>query len=118
MIKNLEEFQTIGKDQFDASVASATAVSTGIQTIATEVADFSKKSFEESTAVWEKALASKSLDKAVDIQTTYAKSAYEAYVGQLTKIGELYMSTAKEAYKPFEAQIAAFSGKVAQKKAS
>ncbi len=118
MIKNFENFQSIGKDQLDASVASATAVSSGLQSIATELTDFSKKSFEEGKAVWEKALASKSLDKAVDIQTTYAKSAYEAYVGQLTKIGELYMSTAQEAYKPFEAQIAEFSGKVAQKKAS
>jgi hypothetical protein len=36
----------------------------------------------------------------------------------MTKIGEIYMSAAKEAYKPFEAQIAELSGKVAGKKAS
>jgi phasin family protein len=118
MMKNFEDFQSVGKEQFDAAVASATALTKGMQTIATELADYSKKSFEDGSAVFEKALAAKSLDKAVDIQTSYAKSAYEAYIGQMTKIGEIYMSAAKEAYKPFESQIAELSGKVAGKKAS
>ncbi len=118
MIKNIEDFQSMGKEQFDASVASATAMSKGFQSIATEMADFSKKSFEEGTAAMEKAFAAKSLDKAVEIQTAYAKSAYESYVGQMTKLGELYVDAAKEAYKPFESQFAEFTGKVAPKKAS
>lgn len=118
MMKNFEEFQAIGKTQFDASVASATAFTKGMQTIATEFADYSKKSFEEGAAVVEKAAAAKSLDKAFEIQSDYAKSAYEGYVGQLSKIGELYMTIAKETYKPFEGQFAEIVGKAATKKAS
>ena len=83
---------------------AATALTKGFQEIATEVADYSRKSFEESTAVVEKAFAAKSFDKAIEVQTDFAKGAYEAYVGQIAKIGEMYMNTAKEAYKPFEGQ--------------
>lgn len=118
MMKNFEEFQTLGKNQFDASVASATAFTKGLQTIATEFADYSKKSFEEGAAVVEKAAAAKSLDKAFEIQSDYAKSAYEGYVGQLNKMGELYMNVAKEACKPFEGQFAEIVGKVPANKAS
>jgi phasin family protein len=118
MIKNFDEFQSVGKEQFDAAVASATALTKGLQSIATEMADYSKKSFEDGSAVMEKAMAAKSLDKAMDIQTTYAKSAYESYVSQLNKIGELYMDAAKEAYKPFESQFAGFTAKASAKKAS
>lgn len=111
MIKDFDQFQAIGKDNFEASVAAATALTKGFQEIATEVADFSRKSFEESTAVVEKAFAAKSLDKALEVQSDYAKGAYEAYVGQMTKIGEIYMNAAKEAYKPFEGQFSQFTGK-------
>ncbi len=111
MIKDFDQFQTIGKDNFEATVASATALTKGFQEIATEVADFSRKSFEDSTAVVEKAFAAKSVDKALEVQTDFAKGAYEAYVGQMTKIGEMYMNAAKEAYKPFEGQFAQFTGK-------
>lgn len=118
MMKNFEDFQSVGKDQLDAAVASATAMTKGMQTIATELADYSKKSFEDGSAVLEQAMAAKSLDKAVEVQTTYARTAYEAYVGQMSKIGEIYMNAAKEAYRPFEAQIAGLSGKATGKKSS
>ena len=69
MMKNFEDFPAFGKQQFDASVASATAFTKGMQNIATEVAEYSKKSFEDSAAVVEKAAAAKSLDKAFEIQS-------------------------------------------------
>ena len=103
MMKSFEEFQTIGKDGLEAYVASATALTKGLQTIAQEVAEYSRKSFEKGTEAMERASAAKSFDKAVEVQQAYAKEAYEAFVGQISKFGELYAATAKEAYKPFEA---------------
>lgn len=111
MMKSFEEFQTFGKDGFEAYVASSTALTKGFQSMAQEAADFSRKAFEKSTAAFEKASAAKSLDKALEVQQAYAKESYEAMVAQMTKMGELYVATAKEAYKPFEAGLAAFGVK-------
>jgi hypothetical protein len=111
MMKSFEEFQSFGKDGFEAYVASSTAVTKGMQTIAQEAADFSRKAFEKSTAAFEKASAVKSFDKAIEVQQAFAKESYEAFVAQMTKFNELYMATAKEAYKPFEAGLAAFGVK-------
>jgi hypothetical protein len=106
MMKNLEDMQKMGKDSMDATMKSFGTLSKATQAIAAEVADYSKKSFEESTKVVEKLLGAKSLDKAIEIQADYAKTAYEGFVAQATKIGELYADLAKETYKPFEAYMA------------
>ena len=105
MIKNMEDVQKMSKDSMDATMKSLGTLSKATQAIATEVADYSKKSFEDGSKVMEKLLGAKSLDTAVQIQTDYAKTAYEGFVAQATKMGELYADLAKETYKPFEAYV-------------
>jgi hypothetical protein len=111
MIKSFEEFQTLGKDGFEAYATSANALTKGLQAIAQETADFSRRSFERSSEAIERAVASKSFDKALEVQQGYAKEAYEAFVGEWSKLGELYLATAKEAYRPFESSFAAYGFK-------
>jgi len=101
MVK-FEDFQVYGKEQFDAAVVAAGTFTKGLQAIASAVSDYSKKSFEDGSAFVEKLATVKSLDKAIEAQTDYAKSAYERLVAESTKIGELYADLAKEAYKPVE----------------
>ena len=106
MLKNFEDFQKLGKDNMDTCMKQFGTVSKGWQAIATEFADYSKKSFEQGSATLEKLLGAKSLEKAIEIQSDYVKTAYEGFVAQATKMGELYTDLAKETYKPFEGMIA------------
>jgi hypothetical protein len=105
MLKNFDDMQKYGKDHMDTTMKAWGHVSKGVQAIAAETADYSKKSFEEGSAALEKLLGAKSLEKAIEIQTAYAKTAYEAFVAQATKMGELYAELAKETYKPFETLV-------------
>jgi hypothetical protein len=102
MFANLEALQKQGQENFDVAMKSAAAVSKGLQDIAKETVDYSRKSFETSSAAAEKLFATKSLEKAFEVQSEYAKSAYEAFVTQANKVGSIYADIAKEAYKPFE----------------
>jgi phasin family protein len=106
MLTNFDDFQKLGKDNMDVCMKQFGTVSKGWQAIATEFADYSKKSFEEGTATLEKLLGAKSLEKAIEIQSAYAKSAYETFVAEATKMSELYTDLAKESYKPLEGMIA------------
>jgi hypothetical protein len=106
MLTNFDDFQKLGKENMDVAMKQFGTVSKGWQAIATEFADYSKKSFEEGSAALEKLLGAKSLDKAIEIQSAYAKSAYETFVAEATKMGELYTDLAKESYKPFEGLVA------------
>jgi phasin family protein len=105
MVKNFEDMQKLGKDNMDATLTSLGALSKGFQTIAVEIADYTRKSFEDSTAAAEKLFGAKSIDKAIEVQSDYLKTAYEQFVAQATKVGELYAGIAQEAYKPFESTM-------------
>ena len=112
-MKNFENVQTLGKEGFDAFVASATAMTKGYQTLAQEVAEFSRKAVEQTTANFEKVVAARSFERVVEVQQLAAKETYESSVANATKLGELYTAAAKEAYKPYEANLAGFGFKPA-----
>ena len=44
-----EEFQRVGRDGFDAAVSSFAEVNKGLQAIAAELTDYSRKTFEDGT---------------------------------------------------------------------
>ncbi len=106
MMKNFDEVQKIGKESMDVTMKSFSVISKGFQAIAVEMADYSKKSFEEGTAVVEKLIGAKTLEKAIEIQADYLRSVYEGFVAQSAKIGELYANLAKDAIKPYESLVA------------
>ena len=93
--------QQNGKEQIDASETSSNAFPGGFQAIATAYGDYTKKSFEDTRSFVEKLQGVKSFDKAIEIQTEFAKSAFETFVAESQKIGALYGDLAKQAYKPF-----------------
>jgi phasin family protein len=106
MVKNFEDMQKFGKDNMDATMKSIGAASKGFQAIAAEFTNYSKKSFEDGTAAVERLLGAKTLEKAIEVQSDYVKTAYEGFVAEATKLGELYADLAKESYKPFEGYLA------------
>jgi hypothetical protein len=90
-----------GKEQIDAADASTNAFPGGFQAIATAYGDYTKKSLEDTKSFLEKLSDVRSFDKAVEVQTEFAKSAFETFVRESQKIGALYGDLAKQAYKPF-----------------
>jgi hypothetical protein len=95
-----EDFQKFSKDQIEALTAASSTLTKGLQDIATESSDYSKKSFAAGTAMYEKLLGARSVESAVQIQTEFAKQAYEGFVAQATRVSELYTRVASDALKP------------------
>lgn len=106
MFKNIEDFQKFGKDQFDAMAAVSANLTKGVQQISTEATDYTKKYFENANAAAEKLIGAKSIESAIEVQTDFAKSSYEAFIAQSKKMGELYTSLAKDSFKPVEKAVA------------
>ena len=91
-------------DQARIAAASAppNTLSIDFQAIASAYGDYTKRSFEETRCFVEKLSGARSLDKAIEIQTEFAKQAYETFVTESQKIRELYSGLAKQSFKPFE----------------
>src|SRR4051812_21374634 len=108
MVK-VEDIQQYGKEQFETAVASATTMQHGMQAIASAYGDYTKKSFEDTKSMVEKLSGVKSIDKALEVQTEFAKSAYETFVAESQKLAGVYSDPPKQTFKPFEGIIAKFT---------
>ena len=83
------------------------------QAIAAEVTDYSKKAFENSTRAFEQLIGAKSFEQAWEIQSQYAKTVFDAYVAQASKIGQMYVDLARTSYQSVEQAAAKTARKVA-----
>jgi hypothetical protein len=99
---NIPDFQKLGQANVDTAMKFMGEWTKNWQAIASEVTDYTKRSFEDGTQTFEKLMGAKSMEQAVEIQTSFAKRAYDDYMHQLSKIGGMYAELAKEAYRPME----------------
>ena len=99
------DVQRMGKDQMEQFSASAAAMSRGMQALASEATDYSKRSLESMSALVERLLGVKSVDTAIQIQSEFAKSQFEGFIAQANKVSEIYKDIAKEAFRPIESAI-------------
>jgi hypothetical protein len=97
MMVKVEEIQQYG-----------TSLQSGVQAIATAYGDYAKKSFEDTKSFVEALSGVRSLDKVLEVQGEYAKSAYETFVAESQKIAGLYGDLAKQTFKPLESVAARF----------
>ena len=105
----VEDIQSYGKEQFETAVATATGVQNGLSAIATAYGDYTKKSYEDTKSFVEKLSGVKSLDKALEAQSEFAKTSYETFMADAQKIAGLYSDLAKQAFKPLEGIVAKFT---------
>jgi hypothetical protein len=84
------------------SLVSMTTMSAGfpqgLRAIASAYGDYTKKSFEDTKSYVEKLSGVRSIDKAIEVQTEFARSAYETFVQESQKIAGLYSDLAKQTY--------------------
>lgn len=103
MLKKVEEF---GKSQLETLSTTSTVLAKGLKQIAEETTSYSKKHVETATATFQELLGAKTVEKAIEIQTGFAKQAYEGFVAQSTKVVELYTGLLKEVAKPAQEAFA------------
>jgi phasin family protein len=101
-----EQFPKIGKEGFDAGLRAYGEANKGFQAIAAEVTDYSKTAFEDSTRAFQQLVSARSAEQAFEIQPQYAKKAYDAYMAEMSKLGQMWVELARDAYKPVERAVA------------
>ena len=97
-----------GKDTAEACLKSATIAGKGAETLHGEIYAYSKQSIEDSIAASKAIMSAKSVHEAFEFQTDFAKSAFETYVGELSKFGELMTATTKESFAPLQGRVQAW----------
>ena len=107
-MKGYDAFVGYGKDTADAVTKSATIAGKGVEAINSEIYSYSKSSVEDAVAATKAVMGSKSIHEAFEFQTDFAKSAFEAYVAELSKISELATAATKDTFAPFKGRVQAW----------
>jgi hypothetical protein len=100
MSNDFPQIKAFDAAPFEAFTEATASSTKGLKAIVAEISDYSKKSFEKNRVLFEKLTGVKKIDEAIQLQSDFAKSAYEDFLAHATKIGEIYSSLAKEAFKP------------------
>ena len=107
-LKGYDAVLGYGKETAEAVMKSATAAGKSVESINNEIYSFSKQSIEESVAATKAVMGSKSVHEAFEFQTDFAKSAFESYVAEFSKISELATTATKDTFAPFKGRVQAW----------
>ncbi|MBV9044962.1 MAG: phasin family protein [Alphaproteobacteria bacterium] len=107
-VKNYDQFLGFQKDTVEAYVKAANVAGKGAETLHNEIYAFSKQSIEDAITHGKAVMATKSVHEAFELQTGFAKSAFEAYVANMTKLSELAVATSKETFEPIQGRVQAW----------
>ena len=107
-IKNYDLVLGYGKDTAEAVMKSATVAGKGVESLNNELYAYSKQSLEDSITATKAIMGSKSLHEAFEYQSDFAKSAFESYISEMTKFGELFTATTKDSFAPLQGRVEAW----------
>jgi phasin family protein len=107
MSKGFEDVTQFGQDNVEAMVASSKVMAKAAEEMNAEVIAFSKKSYEDSMAAAKEIASSKSVSEFFEKQTSFAKTSFETFVAEASKLNEMYSQAAKEAFAPINARFTA-----------
>ena len=108
MHTGFDSVQSIVRENMDLARQTVESVGAALQAITAEAADYSKRTMEAGAGAVEALAAANSLEKAVEVQSDYVRSAYEDYVGQVAKVGAIVAEMTKDAYAPYESFLGRF----------
>ena len=103
----LTEMNTLGKKNVEAVVESVTAATRGAEALGAQSLAFSKKSWEDGVNAAQALAGARSVQEMIELQTTFAKSAMEAYLAEVTRMTDTMTASVKDTFKPINERVAA-----------
>lgn len=100
------------KKNLEAVVASATAAAKGAEALGAQAVAYSKKALEDQVAAARTLSGAKSIQEVVELQSAFAKSAFEAYIAEVTKASATMTAAVKDSFQPINERVTALVEKV------
>ena len=107
-LRNYDQLVGFGKQTAAAMGQSVTAAGKGAESLHDEFYAYSRRSIDNTVAAATALFRTKSLAEAFELQSNFAKSAFEAYADEITKLSEIALSTARESFEPLKGRAEAW----------
>ena len=105
VFKGYDQFNTLAQGNYEAVSKSFGILSKGMEDVSKAWMAFTQGTVDSSMAFGTQVLGAKSLNEVVDLQNTFTKGAFDAFVAESAKISEMSVKTASEAIQPLKARV-------------
>ena len=95
------------KRNLEAVVASVTAATKGAESLGAQVTAYAKKAGEDQMAAAKSLTTAKSLQEAVELQTSFAKSFLDSYLAEMNRWSDTVSGSVKESMRPINERVSA-----------
>jgi phasin family protein len=102
--KIAEELADLTRGNVEALVASSKIAAKGVETMSQDAAEYSRKSFEEASAVLKSFAEVKSATDFFKLQGDFARSAFDAAVAESARVSETVLKLAGEVAEPINSR--------------
>jgi hypothetical protein len=110
--KAIEELGELTKGNYEAMVESSKIAAKGVETMSQEAVEFSRKSFEKSTATFKSFAAVKSPSEFFQLQSELLSATFDSFATQAAKNSEKFLKLAGDVSQPISNRVAIVSEKV------
>ena len=111
-LKGFESLNSLTKQNVDAFMKSSSILAKGFEDISKSTVAYTQGALESSAAASKQALTVKTIRELVVLQSSFAKKSFDSAIAEGTKVSELSVKVANEAFQPISAQINATLGKL------
>ena len=107
-----EELTELSKGNVEAFVASTKIVAKGLETVGQEVAEYSRKSFEDASAALKSFAEVKSATDFFRLQSDFARSQFDGFVAESSKLSETMIKLAGDVAEPLASRYSVAAERV------
>ena len=107
-----EELTELSKGNVEALVASTKIVAKGLETVGQEVAEYSRKSFEDASTALKSFAEVKSATDFFRLQSDYARTQFDALVAETSKLSETVIKLAGDVAQPLTSRYSVAAERV------
>jgi len=104
-VRGYQDAATFGKDTVQAIVAAGNAAAKQMEAISAELLAYNKSALEDGIAAAKALMTAKTLKEVLDLQTEFAKSAFDSYLAQTAKLGEMTVKLAQQSIDPINTRM-------------
>ena len=104
---SLAQLSAESKSNLEALTASATAAQKGAEALSAQALSYGKTSWETGVAAAQTIAKARSIQELLELQTSYAKSAMEVYVSEVSKMTETLTASVKDSFQPINERVTA-----------
>lgn len=106
-LAGLNEVNAANKRNLEVVVESVTAATRGAETLGAQALEYGKKTWEEQVNAAQALASARSVQEVVELQTSFAKTAIEGYLNELTRWTDTVSASVKDSLKPLNERATA-----------